>query len=134
MNTTVDYAYYSSALEGVSLPAAVLDLDALEANAQAVLTRAGHLPVRLGSKSIRVRGVIERLLASDERYAGLLCFSAEEAVWLAGHGLRNLVVAYPTVQESTVRAVCRTNRACVADHPNAISGVGRHEQVVNRPG
>lgn len=119
MNTTVDYAYYSSALDGVRLPAAVLDLDALEANARAVLTRAGKLPVRLGSKSIRVRGVIERLLASDARYAGLLCFSAEEAVWLAGHGFRDLVVAYPTVQERLVRAVCRANRACAGESPGA---------------
>ncbi|MFP4510054.1 MAG: alanine racemase, partial [Spirochaetaceae bacterium] len=102
--------YYRSAISGARLPAAVLDLDALDTNAEAVRARAGKLPVRLGSKSIRVRGVLERLLASNARYAGLLCFSADEAVWLSGHGFTDLVVAYPTVQEEAVRRVCAVNR------------------------
>ena len=78
--------------------------------------------MRLGSKSIRVRGVLERLLASDTRYAGLLCFSADEAVWLAGHGLRDLVVAYPTLQDQAVRDVCRANRAYTEGRPGATAG------------
>ncbi len=111
MTVTREYDYYRSALAGERLPAVVLDLDAFEENRTAVLKRAGDRPVRLGSKSIRVRGVLERLLASDTRYSGLLCFSADEAMWLAGLGFRDMVVAYPTVQEGLVRRVCAVTRS-----------------------
>ncbi len=106
-----DHAYYRQALAGRPMPLAFVDLDILDRNARDVLTRAGTKPVRIASKSVRSVPVLSRLLASDERFQGLLCFTADEAVWLAGQGFDDLVVAYPTWEPSHVEAVA----AAVAD-------------------
>jgi D-serine deaminase-like pyridoxal phosphate-dependent protein len=95
-----DDAYYQRlkrALAGRGLPAMLLDLDRLEANAQAMLLRAGRLPIRLGTKSIRCTDVLRRVMALSPQFQGLLCYSAREAAWLAREGFDDLLVAYPTV-------------------------------------
>ena len=45
-------------------PFAVVDLDAFDANAADLLRRAGGTPIRLASKSVRCRALIERALAA----------------------------------------------------------------------
>ena len=90
-------------LEGIGAPTAVIDAAALRANADD-LRRRSPLPIRLASKSIRVRGLLERLLGEDG-FAGVLAYSAAEARWLVGHGVQDVLVAYPTVDRDTVRAV-----------------------------
>lgn len=106
-----DYAMLATALAEQPLPAAVLDLDRLEANARAMLARAGRLPIRLGSKSIRCVEVMKRVLALDPRFKGLLCYSAREAAWLATQGLDDLLVAYPTVVREDLEAAALATRA-----------------------
>jgi D-serine deaminase-like pyridoxal phosphate-dependent protein len=86
-------------------PFAVVDLDALEANARDLLRRAGGTPIRLASKSIRCRALLERTLASDAGFRGTLAYTLPEALWLAGHGQRDLVVAYPTTDRAALRAL-----------------------------
>jgi D-serine deaminase-like pyridoxal phosphate-dependent protein len=86
-------------------PFAVVDLDAYRANARDMLRRAGGRPIRLASKSIRCRALLERTLASDEGFRGTLAFTLPEALWLADHGLRDLVVAYPTTDRAALRAL-----------------------------
>lgn len=95
----------SAGLRGLSAPAAVIDAAALRANADD-LRRRSPLPIRLASKSIRVRGLLERLLG-EAGFAGVLAYSAAEARWLVQHGVRDVLVAYPTVDRETVRAVSR---------------------------
>jgi D-serine deaminase-like pyridoxal phosphate-dependent protein len=86
-------------------PFAAVDLDALRANARDMLRRAGGRPIRLASKSIRCRALLERTLASDPGFRGTLAFTLPEALWLADHGLRDLVVAYPTADRAALRAL-----------------------------
>jgi D-serine deaminase-like pyridoxal phosphate-dependent protein len=86
-------------------PFACVDLDALRANARDLLRRAGGRPIRLASKSIRCRAILERTLASDPGFRGTLAFTLPEALWLADHGLRDLVVAYPTADRAALRAL-----------------------------
>lgn len=83
---------------------AVLDLDACEHNIAEMRARASGLPIRLASKSIRVRGLIERVLG-EPGYHGVLAYSAAEARWLAGHGVADVLVAYPTVDGAVVAEV-----------------------------
>ncbi|MDE9365118.1 alanine racemase [Luteipulveratus sp. YIM 133132] len=97
-------------LSGVASPTAVIDLGAFLANASEMRQRAGDLPIRLASKSIRVRGLIERLLYQDG-FAGVLAYSAAEALWLVEHGVRDVVVAYPTVDRATLAAVSANETA-----------------------
>jgi D-serine deaminase-like pyridoxal phosphate-dependent protein len=89
-----DRARLDAATAELDPPLAVVDLDAFDANATDLLRRAGGKPVRLASKSVRVRALIDRAL--DAGLQGILAFTLPEALWLAGHGHDDVVVAYPT--------------------------------------
>jgi len=82
-------------------PFAVVELDAFDRNAVDLLRRAGGTPIRLASKSVRCRALVERALAAG--LEGILAFTLPEALWLAGHGHDDLVVAYPTVDRTALR-------------------------------
>jgi D-serine deaminase-like pyridoxal phosphate-dependent protein len=84
-------------------PFAVVDLDAFDANAADLLRRAAGTPVRLATKSVRARALQERALSAGFR--GQLCFTLPEALWLAGLGAEDLVVAYPTADRAALRAL-----------------------------
>src|SRR4051812_45871340 len=81
-------------------PFAVIDLDAFDANAADLMRRSGGVPLRLASKSLRVRALQERALAAGFR--GVLCFTLPEALWLAGLGWEDLVVGYPTMDRAAL--------------------------------
>jgi D-serine deaminase-like pyridoxal phosphate-dependent protein len=100
-----DLARLERATATLDPPFAVVDLDAYWTNAGDMLRRAGGRPIRLASKSIRCRALLERTLASDPGFRGTLAFTLPEALWLADHGLRDLVVAYPTVDRAALRAL-----------------------------
>jgi D-serine deaminase-like pyridoxal phosphate-dependent protein len=91
------------ATAGLEAPFALVDLDAIEANAADMLRRAGGTPIRLASKSIRCRGLLERLLAEHDGFRGVLAFTLPEALWLAEQGAEDLVVAYPTADRAALR-------------------------------
>ena len=81
-------------------PFAAVDLDAFDANAADLLARARGKPVRLASKSVRCRALIDRALGLGLR--GVLAFTLPEALWLApDHD--DIVVAYPTVDRVALR-------------------------------
>jgi D-serine deaminase-like pyridoxal phosphate-dependent protein len=101
------YRCLAKALVGHALPAAVLDLDLLEDNARALLRRADRLHIRIGTKSVRCTDVLRRVQSLSPRYAGLLCYSAQEAAWLASKGFEDLVVAYPTADVADLDCVAR---------------------------
>ena len=82
-------------------PFAVVDLDAFDANAADLLRRARGKPVRLASKSVRCRTLIDRALGAGLR--GVLAFTLPEALWLAAAGHDDVVVAYPTVDRCALR-------------------------------
>jgi D-serine deaminase-like pyridoxal phosphate-dependent protein len=88
----------TSALEP---PFMVVDLDAFDANAKDLVRRGGGVPLRLASKSLRVRVLEQRALEAGFR--GVLCFTLPEALWLASLGWDDLVVGYPTVDRAALR-------------------------------
>jgi D-serine deaminase-like pyridoxal phosphate-dependent protein len=90
-------------------PFAVIDLDAFDENAADLLRRAAGKPLRLATKSVRCRVLQDRAL--DAGFRGQLCFTLPEALWLAGHGATDLVVAYPTADRAALREL--------ADGPHA---------------
>ncbi len=79
-------------------PFAAVDLEAFDANAADLLRRAGGKGVRLATKSVRCRALIDRAL--DAGFRGLLAFTLPEALWL---GREDTVVAYPTVDRVALR-------------------------------
>ena len=85
-------------------PFAVVDMPAYEANALDLVRRAKGKPIRLASKSIRVRHLIEQTLTRPG-FAGVLAYSLAEANWLADHGQTDIVVAYPSTDRGAWHAL-----------------------------
>jgi D-serine deaminase-like pyridoxal phosphate-dependent protein len=90
------YERLERATAGLRAPFALVDLDALWANAADLERRAMRKPIRLASKSVRCRALQERVLARDG-FRGTLAFTLPEALWLATHGEQDVLVAYPAV-------------------------------------
>ena len=76
---------YDSATARLEPPFAVIDLAAMRANAAAMVRRAAPKPIRLASKSVRCRQLIETVLRMDG-FRGILAFTLPEALWLAESG------------------------------------------------
>ncbi len=94
-------------------PLAVLDLDALDANADHLVRRAAGRPIRVASKSVRNRAVLRRVLARPG-FAGVLGYSLAEALWLAGGDdpvSSDVVVGYPTVDRAALRRLAADEQA-----------------------
>ena len=93
-------------------PFAVLDLDALDANAADLVRRASGKPIRVASKSVRNRGVLRRVLARPG-FTGVLAYSLSEALWLAGEDpvSTDVVVGYPTADRSALRRLAADEAA-----------------------
>ncbi|MFE3938558.1 amino acid deaminase/aldolase, partial [Streptomyces goshikiensis] len=54
-----DRARYDRATAHLDAPLAIVDLDAFDANADDLVRRAGGKPVRVASKSVRCRALLE---------------------------------------------------------------------------
>src|SRR6476661_3009750 len=96
-------------------PFAVVDLDALAANADDLRHRAAGKPVRVASKSVRSRAILRRVLARPG-FAGVLAYTLREALWLAGGDdpvSTDVVVGYPTADRGALRRLADDERAAV---------------------
>ena len=92
-------------------PFAIVDLDAFDHNAADLVRRAGGRPIRVASKSVRVRHLLDRVLTKPG-YEGVMCYSLPEALWLSDHNTsEDLLVAYPTVDHSALRRLAKDEKA-----------------------
>ncbi len=89
-------------------PYAVVDLDAFDRNAEDLVRRAGGKPIRVASKSVRSRALVDRALAR-EGFAGILAFTLPEALWLA-EDHDDVVVGYPTADVDALRTLASDAR------------------------
>ncbi|MFJ5309527.1 amino acid deaminase/aldolase [Streptomyces sp. NPDC088350] len=94
-----DRARYDRATAHLDAPVAIVDLDAFDANADDLVRRAGGKPVRVASKSVRCRTLLERVLARDG-FAGLMSFTLAESLWLARSGFDDVLLAYPSADRA----------------------------------
>ncbi|MGE5858865.1 MAG: hypothetical protein ACM31K_10320, partial [Solirubrobacterales bacterium] len=104
---TEAYERFEAVFGRVQAPFAFVDLDAVWANAADMLRRSRGKPIRIASKSIRSRPVLERLLDLDPGFQGALTFTLPETLWLWEHGLHDLVVAYPTTDRACLTRLAR---------------------------
>jgi D-serine deaminase-like pyridoxal phosphate-dependent protein len=124
---------YERIFAEVEAPFAFVDLDAMWANAEEMLGRAGGKPIRVASKSVRCRALLEAILRRDERFAGVMTYTLPETLWLAEQGFEDLLLAYPTADsgalgELALRSVANPGGAPVvmvdcAEHLEAIESV-----------
>ncbi|WP_055492773.1 amino acid deaminase/aldolase [Streptomyces sp. TP-A0356] len=90
-----DRVRYDRATAHLDAPVAIVDLDAFDANADDLLRRAGGKPIRVASKSVRCRALLERVLGRDG-FAGIMSFTLAESLWLARSGFDDVLLAYPS--------------------------------------
>jgi D-serine deaminase-like pyridoxal phosphate-dependent protein len=104
-------ARYDRLTAGIDPPLAIVDLDAFDRNATDLTRRGAHLPIRVATKSVRCRYLIERTLAMPG-YRGIMCYSLPEALWLHATGTSDdVLVAYPTVDTGAIRALAADDLA-----------------------
>ncbi|MES2170387.1 MAG: amino acid deaminase/aldolase [Actinomycetota bacterium] len=87
-------------------PLGAIYLPALAWNAFDMLRRANGTKIRVASKSVRVRGVIDAVLELDG-FEGVLSYALAEALWLAEgderhQPIEDVVVGYPSVDRSAI--------------------------------
>jgi len=93
---------YDEATAQLDPPLAIVDLAAFDRNADDMTRRANGKPIRVATKSIRCRTLIERVL-SRPGYQGLMTYSLPEALWLhENHASQDILVAYPTVNRAAI--------------------------------
>lgn len=133
-----DYAAYKQAIQGETLPLAYVDLERLDDNIRRIVSQRQGKTIRVASKSVRSVAMLRYLLQADASLQGVLCYTAPEAVYLAQHGLDDLVVAYPTWEPGHIAAVAQAVRAgrrltLMVDslaHVEQVNRISRREQVI----
>jgi D-serine deaminase-like pyridoxal phosphate-dependent protein len=107
-------ARYDAATAHLDPPFAVVDLDAFDANAADLVRRARGLPIRVASKSVRCRELVERVLRRPG-FAGVLAYSLAEALWLVGEGVTgDVLVGYPTADRGALQKLVTDDAARTA--------------------
>ena len=101
---------WDRATADLAAPFAIVDLDAFDANAADLERRAEGLPLRVASKSVRCRALLERVLARPG-FWGVMAYSLREALWLAAQGIEDIFVAYPSVDREAIAALAGNSRA-----------------------
>ncbi|HKP20988.1 MAG TPA: amino acid deaminase/aldolase, partial [Thermoleophilaceae bacterium] len=96
---------------GVDAPFAFVDLDAMWSNADEMLRRAEGTPIRVASKSVRCRSLLETILERGAEdgggFRGLMTFTLPESLWLHEHGFHDLLLAYPTADRAALAVLRR---------------------------
>ncbi|MEO7070386.1 MAG: alanine racemase [Nostocoides sp.] len=127
-------ARWDLATAGLPTPLAVVDLAAFDANADDLVRRAGGLPIRVASKSVRCRALIDRVLARPG-FAGIMAYAAAEAIWLVEAGHDDVYVAYPTVDRVALQRIRSDERLAAqialtidsVEHVDFLAGIaGEH--------
>ena len=91
----------------IDAPFAFVDLDAMWSNAREMLGRAAGTPIRVASKSVRCRALLEAIHGRDEGFRGLMTFTLPESLWLHPHGFDDLLLAYPTADRAALAELGR---------------------------
>ncbi|MFI5668855.1 amino acid deaminase/aldolase [Streptomyces sp. NPDC051704] len=94
-----DRARYDRATAHLDAPLAIVDLDAFDANADDLVRRAAGKPIRVASKSVRCRALLERVLARPG-FAGIMSYTLAESIWLARSGFEDVLLAYPSADRT----------------------------------
>jgi D-serine deaminase-like pyridoxal phosphate-dependent protein len=109
-----DLQRYDAATAHLEPPFAVVDMEAMRANAKVMARRALGKPIRLASKSVRCRDLTRQVLEM-KGFRGILAFTLPEALWLAETGVsEDIVVGYPTADRSALARLAASPAAAAA--------------------
>lgn len=95
-----------AATADLDAPLAALHLPTLRANLDDLRRRSGGTRIRIASKSVRARGVLEEVLGpglrGDDTVRGIMAYSLSEALWLVSCGCDDVLMGYPTVDRGAL--------------------------------
>ncbi len=124
----MSYERYRAALADEPLPAALIDLDAVDRNLERLLApvRAAGKTLRVASKSVRCVELLRYLLERGDVCAGIMAYTVTEAAHLVEHGFDDVLVAYPSAQPSDARLLAELNQgdahvSIVVDSPEHLA-------------
>ena len=100
LNPAEYWAGLSRATAALDTPFGAVSVPALAHNAHDMLRRANGTTIRVASKSVRVRGVMDAVLALPG-YHGVLAYTLAEALWLA-ETIDDVVVGYPSADRQAI--------------------------------
>ncbi len=132
------WAGLSAATAALDTPFGAISVPALAHNAFDMLDRAGGRTIRVASKSVRVRGVLDAVLAL-EGYHGVLAFTLPEALWLA-ETIDDVVVGYPTADRTALaalmgsaklagRVTLMVDSVAHLDYIDSVAATGKRENI-----
>lgn len=121
---------YERIFAEVEAPFAFVDLEAMWANADAMLERSAGKSVRVASKSVRSRALLEAILGRDERFQGLMTYTLPETLWLAEQGFEDLLLAYPTADVGALEELALRSAANPAGAPIVMVDCIRHLEMI----
>jgi D-serine deaminase-like pyridoxal phosphate-dependent protein len=103
-----------TATAAIDPPFAVVDLDAFEANANALVRLAAGKPIRVASKSVRCRQLLRAVLGRPG-YHGVMAYTLPEANWLITTGVTDdALVGYPTAHRAGISELARSEQLAAA--------------------
>jgi D-serine deaminase-like pyridoxal phosphate-dependent protein len=112
----MEYKILNTLFKNHKAPFAWLDMNALDENIATITSRAKGKNIRIATKSIRCRFVLDYLLEKLPHSFGLMAFTLEEALWLSELGFTNILMGYPTYEKQLIEKVfsnpIHTNSIC----------------------
>lgn len=90
-----DYTYYKKALHDVAMPCAFIDADILSQNITQIAANNHNKNIRIASKSIQSVPVLNDIFKASPIFKGIMCFTADEAIYLNQCGFDDLLIAHP---------------------------------------
>ena len=106
----MEYQLLKSIFKSQKAPFAVLDMNALDENIQEIAKRAQGRNIRIATKSIRCRYVLNYILDKLPYSFGLMAFTIEEAIWLSELGFTNILLGYPTFEKDLINQVLSSEK------------------------
>jgi len=125
------YTYYKNALQEISKPCAFVDLALFKENALDIAASSNSKPIRIASKSIRSVALLKKLFSYSPLYQGIMCFTADEAIYLQEQGFDDLLIAYPvwnTTQLRKISQLVRDNQT-ITVMIDSVEHIDRLEQI-----
>jgi D-serine deaminase-like pyridoxal phosphate-dependent protein len=119
-------------------PIAAVDLAAFDDNAAELVKRAAGKPLRVASKSVRCRTLLQRALAIPG-WHGVLAYTLAEAIWLVREGVTDdVLVAYPTVDRTAISELTSDPKlteaiSIMVDHPAHLDLIDQVTSPGKRP-
>ncbi|WP_433828082.1 amino acid deaminase/aldolase [Actinoplanes sp. CA-015351] len=126
------------ATDHLETPVAAVDLVAFDGNADELTRRAAGKPIRVASKSVRCRALLERVLARPG-WRGVMSYTLPEAIWLVRAGVTDdVLVAYPTADRTALRELAAdpalaASIAIMVDHPSQLDLIDQTSAPGSRP-